>query len=311
MTFDPNASLDPSQVEDLRGSRVGGRGLAAGGGGLGLIVVIVWVLLGGSPSTGGAIGGLVDQAVGAGEAGDPLPASSALANDCLSGANANAREDCRIVGYVNSIQAYWAAVFRASNLTYQPSKTRFFTGQMDTGVRRGDRGRRAVLLPGRPVHLHRSRLLRRAPLALRGDRWAVRRGLRHRPRVRPPRPGPARRAQARERDRSRQPGRTDRAPGRLLRRRLGEQRRGDEVPPAPDRCPDRRRIERRRGGRRRPHPEPGPGPGRPRELDPRLAPPSARSGSRPATGTATRTSATRSPGTPDRSRRATRDRPSR
>ena len=133
MTFDPNAPLDSSQVEDLRGSRIGGRGLVAGGGGLGLVVALVWVLLGGSPSTGGDIGGLVDQAVGAGAVGDQLPTSSALANDCQSGADANAREDCRIVGYVNSVQAYWTTVFKSSGLTYQPSKTRFFTGQIGTG----------------------------------------------------------------------------------------------------------------------------------------------------------------------------------
>ncbi|MGZ6265717.1 MAG: KPN_02809 family neutral zinc metallopeptidase, partial [Candidatus Limnocylindrales bacterium] len=33
MTFDPNARLDASQVEDRRGGGIGGRGLAIGGGG--------------------------------------------------------------------------------------------------------------------------------------------------------------------------------------------------------------------------------------------------------------------------------------
>jgi len=40
MTFDPNAQLDSSQVKDVRGSRIGGRGVAAGGG-LGLILLLV------------------------------------------------------------------------------------------------------------------------------------------------------------------------------------------------------------------------------------------------------------------------------
>lgn len=126
--FNRGARLDPSQVEDFRGG--GGRGLLVGGGGLGLIVTIVWVLLGGDPGTGSAIGGLANQAVGG--AGNGEPQSSALAA-CQSGADANAREDCRIVGYVNSIQAYWTDAFKASGGTYQPARTRFFSGQFNTG----------------------------------------------------------------------------------------------------------------------------------------------------------------------------------
>ncbi|HSS35529.1 MAG TPA: hypothetical protein VLR93_04590, partial [Patescibacteria group bacterium] len=86
MTFQPGASLDPSQVEDVRGSRVGGRGVAIGGGGgvIGLVIVIAFVLLGGSPGDLGALSGQVigDDGVG--------PASTALANECKTGADANA-----------------------------------------------------------------------------------------------------------------------------------------------------------------------------------------------------------------------------
>ena len=129
MTFQPGASLDPSQVEDVRGSRVGGRGVAIGGGGgvIGLVIVIAFVLLGGSPGDLGALSGQVigDDGVG--------PASTALANECKTGADANAREDCRIVGYINSIQAYWTDTFARSGSRYQPARTRFFTGQISTG----------------------------------------------------------------------------------------------------------------------------------------------------------------------------------
>ena len=71
MTFNPDAGLDPGQVTDARGSRYGGgRGLAVGGGGLGLVIAIVYLLLGGDPSA------LVNQA----PAGDVSgPASTALA----------------------------------------------------------------------------------------------------------------------------------------------------------------------------------------------------------------------------------------
>jgi len=133
MSFNSGAKLDPSQVEDVRGSRIGGRGLmVGGGGGIGIIVALVWVLLGGSPQTGETVGGLVGQTIGGG-AIEPGPASSALAAECQTGADANASEDCRIVGYVNSIQAYWTDAFAASGQQYVPARTRFFSDQISTG----------------------------------------------------------------------------------------------------------------------------------------------------------------------------------
>jgi uncharacterized protein len=129
MTFRPGASLDPSQVEDVRGSRIGGRGVAiGGGGGLGLIILIAYVLLGGNP---GDLSSLSGQVIGDGT--DTGPASTLLANECRTGADANAREDCRIVGYINSIQAYWTDEFSRTANSYQPARTRFFTDQINTG----------------------------------------------------------------------------------------------------------------------------------------------------------------------------------
>jgi predicted metalloprotease len=124
MTFDPNAQLDPSQVTDARGSsRIGGRGgLAVGGGGLGLVIAIIYVLLGGNPG----------DLLGSGSSGqgvDPnAPLSSALAS-CKTGADANKREDCQIVGYVDSIQAFWATQVNG----YTKAKTVIFTDGVSTG----------------------------------------------------------------------------------------------------------------------------------------------------------------------------------
>ena len=205
MTFQPGASLDPSQVEDVRGSRVGGRGVAIGGGGgvIGLVIVIAFVLLGGSPGDLGALSGQVigDDGVG--------PASTALANECKTGADANAREDCRIVGYINSIQAYWTDDLRPVGeplpagqdpLLHRSDLDRLWLRQRRVG---------AVLLSGRPVRLHRPRVLRRPADEVRRDRRTARRGLRPRPRVRPSRPGPAGRAVGRVgRQRGDQPGRS-------------------------------------------------------------------------------------------------------
>jgi uncharacterized protein len=129
MTFRPGAPLDPSQVEDVRGRRIGGRGVAiGGGGGLGLILLLAYVLLGGNP---GDLGSLSGQVIGDG--GGAGPASTTLANECKTGADANQREDCRILGYINSIQAYWTDAFAHAGGRYQPARTRFFTDQVNTG----------------------------------------------------------------------------------------------------------------------------------------------------------------------------------
>jgi uncharacterized protein len=125
MTFNPNASLDPSQVSDSRGGGLGGgRGLAVGGGGIGLVIAIVYVLLGGNPA---------DLGGGGGSNGALNANGSPLASECATGADANANEDCRIVGYVNSVQAYWTTAFKASGAQYQSVNTVFFSGQLETG----------------------------------------------------------------------------------------------------------------------------------------------------------------------------------
>lgn len=132
MTFNPNAQLDPSQVQDRRG-RIGGRGLAVGGGGLGMVILLVYTLLGGgsggSPSADD-LSRLLNQVVGGG--GDQGPTSTQLASDCQTGADANARQDCRILGYVNSVQAFWTDSFTQAGQPYEPASTVFFSQQTDT-----------------------------------------------------------------------------------------------------------------------------------------------------------------------------------
>lgn len=133
MTFDPNAQLDPTQVRDIRGSRIGGRGMAVGGGGLGLLVLLLYTLLGGgSGGTPSAddLTNLLNQVVGGGGQGVE---STFLAANCQTGTDANARQDCRILGYVNSVQAFWTSEFAASGLTYDPAQTVFYTDQASTG----------------------------------------------------------------------------------------------------------------------------------------------------------------------------------
>jgi predicted metalloprotease len=124
MSFNPNTPLDPNQVKDVRGSRFGGRGIAIGGGGLGLLLVVAYLLLGGNPAD---LGALVDQGAGT------QVESSTLQQQCTTGADANTREDCRIVGYVNSVQKFWTDEFARSGQQYQPAKTVLYTDQVSTG----------------------------------------------------------------------------------------------------------------------------------------------------------------------------------
>ena len=49
MSFNRRSRLDPSQVQDRRGRRTG-TAIALGGGGLGVIITIVYLLLGGNLS---------------------------------------------------------------------------------------------------------------------------------------------------------------------------------------------------------------------------------------------------------------------
>jgi len=130
MTFRRGARIDATQVEDLRGRRVGTRGMAVGGGGaIGLVLLLVVMFLGGGQ--GGDLGALIDQAYGQGGAGAE-PANTTLLEECRTGADANERDDCRIVGYVTSIQAWWTEAFGDAGRTYAPAKTRFFSGLVDT-----------------------------------------------------------------------------------------------------------------------------------------------------------------------------------
>jgi predicted metalloprotease len=130
VTFNPNARLDPSEVQDVRGggglgggfgSRMRGTPVIVGGGGLGLLLTIGLLLL-----NSGILGGTSSNITGAG------PESSALTS-CTTGADANARDDCRIVGFVDSVQAYWSQEFQQSGQTYTKASTVLFTDQLDTG----------------------------------------------------------------------------------------------------------------------------------------------------------------------------------
>jgi len=124
VVFKDDAELDTSEVEDVRGSTGRIKSVSVGGGGLGLIVTIVILLinsgvLGGGSNSLGSLSGLDNTSVSGMQADN-----SQVSSSCKTGAdaNANAREDCRIVGYVNSIQKYWRSEFERNGKSYEIAK---------------------------------------------------------------------------------------------------------------------------------------------------------------------------------------------
>lgn len=115
MRFRPGARLDTSEVQDSRGMSISPVGGVVGGGLVGVIVtIIVFVLNGGGGSHGVAASG--------GPSGN-------LSTDCRTGADANRREDCRIVGVVDSVQVYWTTAVSG----YHRAPTTLYSGQTSTG----------------------------------------------------------------------------------------------------------------------------------------------------------------------------------
>jgi predicted metalloprotease len=116
--FNPDAKLDPSQVEDRRGSgSAAGGPIMIGGGAVGIIILIAALLLGIDPT------GLIDTSYQQ----PPIEGVQSV-QDCRTGADANKREDCRVVGFVDSVQNYWSDEFTRRGSTYSPATTVIFTG---------------------------------------------------------------------------------------------------------------------------------------------------------------------------------------
>jgi len=120
--FNPNARLDPGQVQDRRRGGMTGP-IIAGGGGIGLIVAIVAMLLGVNP---GDIG--IDTNVFQQPQQQPEVAGAQTAAECRTGEDANRRADCRIVGFTNSIQKYWSDEFARRGWEYTPAQTVLYSG---------------------------------------------------------------------------------------------------------------------------------------------------------------------------------------
>ncbi|WP_456694835.1 KPN_02809 family neutral zinc metallopeptidase [Aeromicrobium sp. P5_D10] len=121
MSFNEGANLDTSQVTG-GSSRAG---LAVGGGIGGLLIILIGAFLGVDLS---AING----------SGSPFDTSQVQAGgqesttsfeQCKTGADANRDDTCRIVGTVNSVQAYWQDALPADvGRQYRAAKTVIYEG---------------------------------------------------------------------------------------------------------------------------------------------------------------------------------------
>src|SRR4051794_34829282 len=149
MRFNDNVQLDPGQVEDQRGRSAGGgfggigggggggfgTPIVVGGGGAGLLItllIIAFNVFGGALSDSGASTSVPSDGSANGYNGVQV-AGASVAQNCRTGADANARTDCRVVGVVNSVQAYWSTELPRRGVAYRPADTVFYSGATQAG----------------------------------------------------------------------------------------------------------------------------------------------------------------------------------
>jgi uncharacterized protein len=126
--FNPDADLDTSGVEDVRGGGGGGSRIPGGrmgipvGGGIGGIILLVVILL----LSGGLPGGGTDE---------PAAQNTAPGNlgSCRSGKDLAQNRDCRFVFYQNSIEGFWAAELPRRGKKYSRARMEVFNGSTNTG----------------------------------------------------------------------------------------------------------------------------------------------------------------------------------
>ncbi|MEO8252543.1 MAG: neutral zinc metallopeptidase [Chloroflexota bacterium] len=121
MVFKRGARLDPGQVRDMRGR---GGTIAVGGGLGGIAVLVAVLLLGGTPQDAANLTKILNGTT-VGTQASP----NDLSQQCQTDVQANSREDCRIIGYVNSVQAYWGTAVQG----YTLAPTTFYTDAINTG----------------------------------------------------------------------------------------------------------------------------------------------------------------------------------
>jgi len=123
MSFNDNVTLDTSQVRSGGGGGAPG-GMVVGGGIGGIIMLILALIFGINPGdvTGGGTTTEQDQVQAGGEQSNEVFAK------CKTGADANANTECRVIGTVNSVQAFWSGELPRYGKEWQDTKTVLYSG---------------------------------------------------------------------------------------------------------------------------------------------------------------------------------------
>ena len=128
MSFNDDVRLDTSQVESGGRSSGGGPGGLVVGGGIGGIIMLILALIFGInpadlPGGGGSTtsGDDTSQVEPGGSQADNF-------SECKTGADANQNAECRIIGTVNSVHAYWTAELPRYGKQWQPTKSVIYSG---------------------------------------------------------------------------------------------------------------------------------------------------------------------------------------
>jgi predicted metalloprotease len=133
MEFD-DQRVDVSGVSDRRGSGGLGRGVAIGGGGLGLIGVIVVLLLqalgGGGGGTSFDLSQIAPGAVTGGVSGE---SQQELSDRCNTEGAIEEYDDCYLIKVYNETDEVWAEELANRGAEYRPPGLTFFTQAVNTG----------------------------------------------------------------------------------------------------------------------------------------------------------------------------------
>jgi predicted metalloprotease len=137
--YNRRARLDTSQVRDTR--RSGGKGAAIGGGGVGVLGIVIYLIVSavGGNGAGQVAGAILGQL---GQGGQPATAdNSEIQQNCKTGQDANNKLECAVVADIDSIQAFWKAELpQVYNRQYAPVPTVWFSGHVSTGCGAADSG---------------------------------------------------------------------------------------------------------------------------------------------------------------------------
>ena len=129
--------VDVSNVDDRRGGGGGGGGLGGGlaiGGGTGIVGIIVFILfqLLGGGSGGATLPVTVDTAPQA-QSGGSAETSQQLSDRCNTAGALNKYTDCRLIKSFTVADSVWKAEFARRGVAYNTPKIAFFTTQTQTG----------------------------------------------------------------------------------------------------------------------------------------------------------------------------------